>query len=462
MIKLRLTTLTPIFISSGKELDAFDYALLGSNFYKLNSDKIINFVIQKDKSAINKIDSWIEEKSYNYQSQSNQNLNNNNLNILTFISNYLHNQILLKDVENRICSGEFSFYKMPHYLDRNFGKKILSCLKTADNKVYIPGSTIKGMIRTALFNDYFQRLFTGSDSAETKNMLNQNFKIIENSLQKISTPNDKDKKKFDNNLLSSIFVCKDKNDQYDAKFDLMKFIKVSDTNYYEPNQVCKLVRPDIVKRNGTVTSNLNAIELIKCGIEFEFTIDFEIDYFRNVYEKYKKEKSNLNHDWKDLEKKFELLFDLKLQDLSKNIIKETIFDKLKNAMIYFSQDVLVIDINFQPKINQNNVKYPILSKVKQELENEQIIAKIGWGGGYHSKTLYPLNFYQDSEERPGEEMLYFNDLYQKIVDKFRIGYSTKAQNHNKVDLKTVPNTRKSVKLDNFYDQLGWVKIEQIQ
>ena len=133
MIKLKLTTLTPLFIGSGKELVSFDYEIVGNKFYKINSDKILNFLINKDNNLLSKINEWIEDTAYGNQQNPNQNIDNNILRITNFIQNKIHNQQLFQEVRNRIISGEFSNYSMPSFLPQNYNNKILSCIKTANN-----------------------------------------------------------------------------------------------------------------------------------------------------------------------------------------------------------------------------------------------------------------------------------------------------------------------------------------
>lgn len=446
MIKLKLTTLTPVFISNGKDLNAFDYKIIGSKFYLLNLDKISLYIFKNDKNAKSQLDNWLQEKENQLRIKPNQDLNELNLSILSFVKDHLRNHNLSKEIDNQIVNGEFSYYKIDSKVETNYSKKIQTCLKTADNKVYIPGSTIKGMIRSALLNDYLQRHVN-----ENPKKVTEMFEKIKQKINNLkNNPSDNEKKKFADNLINEIFVCKDEKDKYDAKFDLMKFIKVSDTNYYDPYQVCELIRPSMIKTKGKPTDNLNAIEVIKPGVEFEFYLNFDIDYFNNVYKNYQQQNVESKHDWKDLPQKFKELFQVSLEDLKnlKNNVEAELFEIIKFSILNFSQFVYELDEKFQEKSFY-------LNQIAKYLNEDKIVAKIGWGGGYHSKTIYTLNFFNENSKFIDS----FNGIFQEIIKKFRIGYSKKT--NKEVNVLEIPATRKAIKSNNFYQQMGWIKIEQI-
>lgn len=49
-----------------------------------------------------------------------------------------------------------------------------------------------------------------------------------------------------------------------------------------------------------------------------------------------------------------------------------------------------------------------------------------------------------------------------MIDKFNIGQTPGRDKKRKdVDLQKFPTSRKAVKINNFYNQMGWVKIERI-
>lgn len=442
MIKLKLTTLTPLFIGSGKELESFEYVIIRGKFYKIDTNRILNYLIKNDKNALDLINNWIEDTVFGNNQAHNVNPNIYNLNVLKFVDKYLRNSNLLKDIKNKIVNGEFSFYTIQSFVQDNFHNKVISHIKTADNKIYIPGSTIKGMIRTALLVDYIQRMML-----ESPNEIDILLDLILKELNEIGNqPSNHNRVYFAKKINNEIFVCENESDQR-LSIDLMKLIKVSDSNYHNPQEVCQLMHPILRKRNGQQTNNLNALEIIKPNAEFEFTLDFDISYFTNVYKKH----SNTPLGWVKLEEKFEKLFQVQLKNLHQPNIKESLFETIKFAILNFNQFVAELDQKFQKTIGNLNT----LNNVVRNINNNTIVTKLGWGGGYHSKTIYTLNF---SDDYPHIEL--FKNLYQKIINKFRIGYSQNQNNRTQIDVLSIPATRKVVELNNFYEQLGWVKIER--
>ena len=91
--KFRITTLTPIAISSGEQIDSFEYLIQGNYFYRLKTDEILSYVIKEVPQSIHKISEWVETKDEKLNNQSSSNLKKKGtykLNIFDFISNHLN------------------------------------------------------------------------------------------------------------------------------------------------------------------------------------------------------------------------------------------------------------------------------------------------------------------------------------------------------------------------------------
>lgn len=448
--KFRITTLTPIAISSGEQIDSFEYLIQGNYFYRLKTDEILSYVIKEVPQSINKISEWIETKDEKLNNQSSSNLKKKGtykLNIFDFISNHLNRKDLEHTIRQKIKEGKFIRYKMPTN-EPNVSKLVNSHIKTADNKIYIPGTTIKGIIRTAILNEYFYKVFTDKEFASEKIEILDKLKSELRECKSQDNKKKKDAKNFFEDEINEIFNYSTK--EYDAKYDLMKFVRVSDTNCRLPEEVCELVLPKTLTAKGTAQGQLNALEVIKKGVSFDFTIDFDIEFLRAV------EKSIDNKQERDMfYSKLENLFGISkknMNELSNSLIVEMFSENIMDYLYNYLVGIEKLDVGFYDRYPKNSKKL-----IFPKIGDKDIATKIGWGGGFHSKTVL-FNILDEISQNNGE----IKKIYEEIFDLFRIGQTPgKNAKPKKVDLHKFPTSRKVSEINNYYEHLGWIKIEQL-
>ncbi len=190
-------------------------------------------------------------------------------------------------------------------------KSIWSFIKVG-NKVYIPGSEIKGAIRTAIFYHILKNNQKLKDE-----LLNEIKKVdfqkdVKKQVEKIS-------KKFEEKVFSK---GKD-----DGKLDFMKFISVSDTNTKNPQECLYITDVEIIN----TSRNFKELhEVLKNGQTFEFNLNI---LWNKLYEHY------INLPFKDLKSLKEVCneFAYDLINHEEEYFKTTKenlnfdFDKLKNT-----------------------------------------------------------------------------------------------------------------------------------
>jgi len=431
--RFSLTTLTPISITNGDYIDSFEYLMQGNYFYRLDTNKILKDIMQEVPESINKISEWIDQKETQINKNSDKSKQVLKLNIFDFITRFLNRKELSERIKKEIVKGQYIKYKIPTQITNN-SKNVAPHIKTADNKIYIPGSTLKGLIRNALLNDYLLNLLETKDTIK----INEIIKSIKNELNK-----DKLKKEsFAQDIVNNIFNFSE--EKYDAKNDVMKFIKISDSNYLEPNEVCELVQPKTITTKGSEQGQLNAIEVIKKGVTFEFTIEFDVDFLKSVANS-----SEQSVNKALLKEKLKDIINLEnINNKSPEEIKREVLETIENAIF-----------NVSIFIQEKDENFPQNKKVFEPLrigEND-IVTKMGWGSGFHSKTILfsYLNKIIEFDKS-------FKENYKRMIDKFNIGQTPKKDAQRiEVNLQKFPTSRKAVKINNFYNQMGWVKIERI-
>lgn len=434
--KYKITTLTPVAILGGKEIDSFEYWENGNYFYRLDVDEIISYLIKEIPEAIDKISDWVDNKEEIIYQNPNAARSTYRLNIFDFIQKYLKKPEINQWLKEEIKKNRFIKYKIPTYLNRNLTRQISTHIKTPTNQVYIPGSTLKGLIRTSLLNEYLQDIFDSKDTVKINELKNKLLLNINNSQIKID--------KFSQSVINDFFKFRSGN--YDAKNDIMKFIRVSDTNAIDVSAACEVIHPVILTRTGREQQGqLNPMEVIKSGVTFEFNIDFDIDFLRNTIRKIDE------HDKKYLEQSLKIfkISSNEVMNKEKSTVIEEVYKTIEDSLYNYS--IFVSKKNDTFIQSNKQIKEP-------KYEEDDILAQIGWGTGFHTKTIL-FNFINNY----WKEDVSFKDIYTKIFRKYNIVRNRNKNNQNaEINLDDFPSSRRLIKENNFYKQLGWIKIERIQ
>jgi len=441
--KYKITILTPTAVTYGKSIDSFEYLIRGNYFYRLDVEKILNHLIKEYPEAIHKISDWVEHKEELINQKANESRKTLRLNVFDFVKRYLRKPELNQWLEQKIINdSDFIKYKIPSYLENKYERQISTHIKTADNKIYIPGSTIKGLIRTALINDYLYSTFEKGDTKEIDELKNKINDYLNRDQVRIEH--------FAQEVISDYF--KFRSGKYDAKNDIMKFIRVSDTNSLDPTDVCEVVHPIILTIKGREQQRqLNALEVIKSGVTFEFTIDIDIDFLRNTIKA-----ANGDNKIKEDDKRY-LDNTLKLLNITQNEIQTKPNSFLVNKVYQTIEDSLYNYLVFVSEKNESFIQNNKQFKLPQSNEND-ILAQIGWGSGFHTKTIL-FNFLNNFWGKDNS----LKDIYRQIFQKFNISRINKRNSqYSEMNLDAFPTSRRLVKINNFYQQLGWTKIERIQ
>ncbi|HPU22978.1 MAG TPA: hypothetical protein PL149_02345, partial [Candidatus Kapabacteria bacterium] len=149
------------------------------------------------------------------------------------------------------------------------------------------------------------------------------------------------------------------------------------------------------------------------------------------------------------------LFSITDDDL-KQLNNEEIIKKVMNNIMDYLYNYLVgiekLDDGFYDRYPKNSKKL-----IFPKIGDKDIATKIGWGGGFHSKTVL-FNILDEISQNNGE----IKKIYEEIFDLFRIGQTPgKNAKPKKVDLHKFPTSRKVSEINNYYEHLGWIKIEQL-
>ncbi|UTC61720.1 type III-A CRISPR-associated RAMP protein Csm5 [Treponema sp. OMZ 787] len=222
--KIKIDPLTGVHIGTGEELTFLDYKVIKTNsgnkvYVKFSSDQILSRLIDegRDLSAF-------------YAASDNRNMK--------AVQNFFHKNIGKKDIEYP-CDVTSSFYDL---YEKNKTKdpienaaRVLQMYRPADSKhPVIPGSSLKGAIRTAVLNNILCNLNDDEYDRE--------FDIFEKEKNKNNS--DKYEKKLQQKILK---YCNEKDDPF-------RSVSIADTSFEAKNTQLVGLLKNISSSNNVIKS----------------------------------------------------------------------------------------------------------------------------------------------------------------------------------------------------------------
>lgn len=436
--KIYLKTLTPVHIGSGEKLGSFEYYIHKNTFYKLNIDSCFKFLLSKKHDVLDFLNRWAEEKSGELSDNNNNRSKESfKMSIFEFIKSrdYLNDNNLANELLKEIEKGNHIYYSMK--CDGVTGSQDVSTLlKSANSEIYLPGSSIKGIIRTALLKDALERKL---DDVSFKKRFFEKLKqeLADNTRSE----------KFGSFIEQDVFYCgtsqRDKIIFHDEKFDMMKFIHISDSRCLETQNYAIITKAQLLTFDkSSVQSQAPYIEAIEEGIEFESRITIDIDYIKMVHN------TKSDKDWLDYETKFEQLFKLNLKDFQKlnyEGLANEILIRIEDALLKYSDTIINNEYDW---LDLSESKHALKAKLKydnfiKQLGEDKINIKLGQGLSFINNTIIDIIKGKNK------------DAALDIINNHKFGIVKKGKVKN---IDEFPKSRKLSGNENNINGLGWVEL----
>lgn len=256
IFNIKLNVLTPIHIGDGTSYDPTDYKIEGNELHIIDKDKFIQ-KINSNKALYDDFLSKIQDFTIQ------------NTDLIDFIRE--HSQGLYQYALKLDDKAAEYVKKYPKQIGRAPIEKFIR--NSYDDTIYIPGSSVKGALRSAIIEVIFRRLIPKepdicADSKIREELLKT---LVSNNSAESDQKNANKKQKLSPEvLLNRSFK------PTDAQNDLLKYVSVSD---FVPNkailQVCEPANKSALQEN-------NIPVLLECampGSVFEGTIVFKEKFF---------------------------------------------------------------------------------------------------------------------------------------------------------------------------------------
>jgi len=310
---------TPIHIGNAEFYTPTDYDIQGNEFYVIDQKKFLK-KISSDRMLYNDFLKKCGEFTLN------------NRELLDFIRHEAKN--LYKYTVKIDEKAKDYITRDPGKISRALIDKFIR--NNLDDTVYIPGSTIKGAIRSSIIEVIFGKLLNIKEDLCNKKS-DKREKILESINPKKQERNKEEKKtRIIETILNSYLG-------FDAKYDILKYVLVSDFSpIIAETQICFPVN----KVNDNQNHHIKALlECVMPKSSFEGTITFKKEFFDNfnkLLDKIKQEVKDFpleefnKENYKDFNKKT-------LEKWIRAHYKDKVYhcERIKNKINYLDNDCLV-------------------------------------------------------------------------------------------------------------------------
>lgn len=382
--KYQLQTLTPVHIGSGETLSHIDGCYANGRWHRIDLDK----VLAHPSTDLNALTSEMGQRDFRWERHLRQHGSD-----LAGLSAY-----------SLLCP------QSPEEVE------IREAIKTVHNQPYIPGSTLKGAIRTALLGE----LLSESDDIYDKS-LNQ----LETLIDQRSRGNPRREQPA--RRIEGLALGRDPNR------DILRALHVSDSIPLDSDSleigmawtVTLNQNDQLVQKIDRGREYKNFVQQFQAGQRLTFTLKIDELLFRE------REKARLN---------FTNLQEKALRDIAEVCRSATaaLMDREQEFFDYYNFSEIT---NFYDK----------LIRLNNTLPEGAFLLQIGWGTGYHANTVTSL-FADDKESSVN---------WMDIRERFKLGESRSQRGH--YDEREFPKTRRVLyRGQNPITPLGWVKISPIE
>lgn len=385
--KYLLETITPVHIGSGETLNHINGYFANGRWHYIDLDK----VLAHPNVNINALTSEMSQRDFRWKRYlQQQNMNPSELSVYSLL-----------------CA------QSPETTD------IREAIKSIGHRPYVPGSSIKGAMRTMLLSDMI-------NSDENKELFDKSSEHLNREIEKGSRGNprrDTPAKLIEDNAFGQ-----------DPNHDLLRALQVSDTEPLESDALAiETAWTVTLKHNNELVQKIegnteykNFVEVIQGVKALTFTLKIDDLLFRE------REKNALNYS--NLQEKT-LREIAKVCNLKADVLmrsEQNFFENYRLTEIANLYDQL---INFNKRLKERGA----------------FMLQIGWGTGYHANTV--TSSFTDGDEAPIDLM--------RLRERFQLGKSRSQRGH--YDEREYPKTRRILyRGQNPIAPLGWVKISPVE
>ena len=509
-MKLRLQTYTPVHIGSGNSLSSMDYVIDGTHYYRVTTTQFVDFLLSYNPPLVDLFSDWIieqaslmedlkyrrKDKEINRREKTdlNQQLSRaqQETNLRSFCKIHELESHFIKYLKSKAENGEIVMYQLQSKrLNYNKGQ-VQEILSNSKRQFYIPGSSIKGAIRTALlFHAYMTHALDIPDPNDNSDPYKERLEVgldleLEDAIKEISKLNDRNRKRSkrreiagyigqDLEPLMSYGITineKGQKERRDVQQDVFKFLLISDAIPRTKSPAISVIKVDryLLEKNrksglleASIQKQTPHIEAIDKSNIFDFSLSVSV---REMFEIYKVLKNQNRKIWIQMEHKVKQIFGIDLSVITENNLKsiqEKAEKRILKVINNFAQQQIAFDKlwlenflstnSFSQSFPRNLSHEKTFNQAFKDLfsynfQSAQSLLRLGYGGGFHNKTLL-IYFLKEPK---------LKSILKRILEELEVGKVSKPHIPYHINMDRFPKSRTLITHSHDVSPIGWVEV----
>ena len=445
--------LSPVHIGTGTDIDPFDYIVDGQRYIRIDLDAVIEQMTPEQADALA---SWLSERADRIVELEQQRVHGSErrqinedisatrreMQLLNFPgADAALKKALRKDAALRYYCGDRGF-------ERNL--QVREQVKDADETPCIPGSSLKGALRTALAFAALEEMGPAERQAVGRwleQRLNRRGSRLQESIGQA--------------IEQAVFRCGKKRngrvDYGDIHYDLMRAVSVSDTYNAQAELIVPQIYTFVEQRNKDGKTRLASqapliVEAHAPGNTFRLRLQVNGALLRAASQ------NRSNDEWIDFDQRVQRAFGPEVARLLPNAsdeqIEQAVIARVEAAARRFAQAVVAAEQGWEDAHGHGatNALRGFYNRLDSLIQKGQIPLRLGWGSHFMATTLL-LMLKEDASWRP---------LLERCFRAFELGLPPrKGQNKGPrtIRLDDFPRSRRLVASGRQpVAPLGWVAL----
>ncbi|RMF60425.1 MAG: type III-A CRISPR-associated RAMP protein Csm5 [Calditrichaeota bacterium] len=426
MTHLYFKTISPLHIGTGKVLEPFDYVFYQEKVIILDQEACLGRMFEKHPQAVDRYVEWIQQtvkwmnnakneardarrnRDRRRAQQHNQVLSElrKHFNLVYFCESELNDPALA----NEILSNSQYHKNAIYALDRPGGTRQLREMIHVNGQPYVPGSSLKGAIRTALAyravrnlsNEALELLLNGKSGTNLlgikeplqkirelsekaiASIERENFPQIERALRELNRERNRWLRKIGDEVEKVVFGCGDGSTRLgekfdDPKFDLLRLIKISDSIEGEWELLAgHLMSFTRNNRTGQLSAQpIQYCQFIDEGSIFSVSLEIDTQLIGAIL-------NNRVRGWTGFEEKFRTLFNVE-PHLPVENLGQAVVESILEAIQEFGQAIIEKEKDWLNQFNNNEIRK--LHEFYENIPQDATLLRVGFSSGWHSTTV---------------------------------------------------------------------------
>lgn len=444
--------LSPVHIGTGTDIEPFDYIVDGQRYIRIDLDAVLERMTPEQADALA---SWASERADRIVEASGCQRDDirRDMQLLNFPgADAALKKALRKDAALRHYCGDWGF-------ERNL--QVREQIKDADETPCIPGSSLKGALRTALAFVALEEMGPAERQAVGRRIEQKVRRAEEAKTRRQQRDLRRLQESIGQAIEQAVFRCgkkrKDRVDYSDIHYDLMRAVSVSDTYNAQAELIVPQIYTFVEQRDRTGKTRLDSqapliAEAHAPGNTFRLRLQVNGALLRAASE------NRSNNEWIDFDQRVQRAFGPEVARLLPNAsgeqIEQAVIARIEAAARRFAQAVVAAEQGWEDAHGHGSTAAlkDFYNRLAGLIGEGQVPLRLGWGSHFMATTLL-LVLKEDANWRP---------LLERCFRVFELGLP-KRRGQNKgprtIDLDDFPRSRRLAASGRRpVAPLGWVAL----